>query len=203
MPLTRPFSFYSGRFEIDLYEVPVIGPPQARHVAVSLFDYTCHHCKMMHERLLEAHRAFSNDLVIASLPMPLDPACNYTMRRTTPAHSNACDYARLGLAVWAADRTKHREFDDWLFAPESPPPLSEARNRAAALVGGEPLMRALGGEWVRQQLKLNVDIYATAYAAGQGSMPQLIVTTNIAVGTFSREELFGILEKNFGLKAAP
>jgi len=52
----------------------------------------------MHGHLLEAHRKFSNQLAIVSLPMPLCEKCNRTVKRSPKMHAQSCDYARLGLA---------------------------------------------------------------------------------------------------------
>jgi uncharacterized membrane protein len=197
----RMFAIYGGRFEIDLLQVPVIGAPTNEQVAVSLFDYTCHHCRAMHAVLVEGQRTFSNRLVIASLPMPLDPDCNRTMTRPHPMHTNACAYARLGLAVWRADRAKHREFDEWLMTGEKPPPLADARQRAAELVGAASLENAIRDPWVEEQLKLDVNIYALAYENRQGSMPQLIVGTRVAVGTYLLPDLLKLLAENLSLPA--
>ena len=202
-PLQRMFPIYGGRFQVNVHDAPVIGSPTNEHVVVSLFDYTCHHCRSMHPLLLETQQMFSNSLVIVSLPMPLDPNCNPTMQRHHPSHTNACDYAWLGLAVWRADRTKHHEFDDWLMTGDKPPSLLETRQKAAQLVGAEVLDKAMLDPWVEQQLKLNVGIYELAYRAQRGSMPQLIVGPNVALGIYSKPELLKLLTDGLGLKAAP
>jgi uncharacterized membrane protein/protein-disulfide isomerase len=195
----RMFPVYGGRFLLDLHDVPTLGEPTNEQVVVSLFDYTCHHCRAMHPLLAEAQQLFSNRLVIASLPMPLDPACNPTVQRAHPLHTNACDYAKLGLAVWRADRARHHEFDDWLMTGEKPPPLVEARQHAAQLVGAEALDRAMQEPWIEQQLKINVALYEMAYRAGQGSMPQLIVGPSVALGTYLKPDLIKMLAENLGL----
>lgn len=196
----RLFSFYEGRFTVNLHEVPVIGSPTNPQVVVSLFDYTCHHCQVMHQVLLEAHRRYSNELVIVSLPLPLDPQCNPWVTRVPPEHTNACAYARLALGVWRADRTKYREFDDWMFAEPTPPPLAQAVAKAQALVGPAALAQAQQDPWIQQQLKLAFAVYGVAYQANRGDMPQVIVGTNVALGSFPREEFFALLERNLGLK---
>lgn len=194
------FPMYGGRFQVNLHEVPVIGSSTNAQVVVSLFDYTCHHCRAMHPTLVEAQRMFSNSLVIVSLPMPLDPGCNPTMRRPNPNHTNACEYARLGLAVWRADRSKHHDFDEYLMTGEKPPPIELARQHAAQLVGTMALDRAQQDPWVEQQLAMTVAMYEMAYKAGQGSMPQLIVGQNVAVGTYLKDDLIKLLVDNLGLK---
>lgn len=195
----RMFPIHGGRFQLDLYDVPVMAAPTNAHVAVSLFDYTCHHCRSMHPLLVEAQRQFSNSLVIVSLPMPLDPTCNPTLQRHYPPHTNACEYAKVGLAVWRADRAKHHEFDQWLLAGEKPPPISETKQHAAQLVGAEAFDRAMREPWVEEQLKTNVAIYEVAYRAGQGSMPQLIVGQSVAVGSYLMSDLIKVLADNLGL----
>ena len=195
----RMFPIHGGRFQLDLYAVPVMAAPTNAQVAVSLFDYTCHHCRSMHSLLVEAQRQFSNSLVIVSLPMPLDPGCNPTLQRHYPPHTNACEYAKVGLAVWRADRAKHHEFDQWLMAGEKPPPISETKQHAAQLVGAEAFDRAMREPWVEEQLKINVAIYEVAYRAGQGSMPQLIVGQSVAVGSYLMSDLIKVLADNLGL----
>lgn len=198
----RFLEIYQGRFRFNMNDVPLIGPPAAPKAIVSLFDYTCHHCQVMHGTLKQVQQRFSNELAIVSLPMPLDASCNYTVRRTPSAHTNACEYARLGLAVWRANRAVHPQFDDWLFEPKQPPELSAARQRAIELVGADKLSAALTNQWVEEHLQLGMSIYATNYYfAKQGSMPQLIVGTNLIGGTIAADDLFARLGTQLGLGA--
>jgi uncharacterized membrane protein len=202
-PPTRPrrlLPVYGGQFEMNLDEVPMIGASTNAHVAVSLFDYTCHHCRAMHPLLVEAQRMFSHSLAIVCLPMPLDPGCNPTMQRAHPSHTNACEYARLALTVWRANRARHAEFDAWLLEGEKPPPLADAQRKAIELVGSEPFTRACQDPWVEQQLKLDVAIYELAYRAQQGAMPQLILGSKVAVGSFLQQDLIKLLVENLDLK---
>ena len=199
----RPFPLYGGKFTIDVSDVPSIGAPTNQHVVVGLHDYTCHHCRLMHPRLVEAQRVFSNSLVIVGLPMPLDPQCNSTMTRANPNHTNACAYGRLALAVWRADRAKHHEFEDWLFTGEKPPPVEAALERARSLVGADKLSQAIADPWVEDQLKQAVAIYELAYRSGQGRMPQLIVGSSVAVGTYESADLMKLFAEKLGLIVQP
>lgn len=195
----RMFLVYNTNM-LDLQQVPVIGRTNAPYMIVSLFDYTCHHCKLMHGPLLEIYRSFSNQLGIINLPMPLDPRCNHNVRRAAGPHTNACDYARLGLAVWRANRAKMPEFDNWIFATEEPPSVAAARQRASELVGADNLERALADPWLERQLQQDISIYEVAYKAHQGSMPQMIIGLRVAVGAIGIQDLYRVVGEQFGLK---
>ena len=180
----------------------MIGTPSAPKQMVSLYDYSCHHCRVMHPLLMQAHQAYGDQLAIVSLPMPLDAQCNFTVRRTPRPHIHSCDYAKLGLAVWHANRTVHPQFDEFMFATENPPPIENATAFAAQLVGGEQaLNKALTDGWVNQYLKLGIDIYATnSIYVHNGSMPQLIIGTNLTSGTLnSTSDLYKIVQQQLGI----
>ncbi len=203
-PAARIFEIDEGRFKFNMNEGPLIGAPSATNAIVSLFDYTCHFCRDIHHGLKSTQQRFSNQLAIVSLPMPFDSACNHTITRTNPAHTNACEYARLGLAVWFAKRSAHEQFDDWLFEPAQPPELAIARQRAAELVGAEQLQATLTNKLVTDYLQLGINIFATNYyRRGQGSLPQVLVGTNVVAGRNVMPELLSRLETQFGLKTAP
>ena len=203
VPAKRMLPIYGGRFELDAFDLPTIGSPTNEHIVVSLFDYTCHHCRSMHPLLVEAQRTFSNQLSVVSLPMPLDPLCNPTMQRANAAHTNACAYAKLSLAVWRADRSKHAEFDHWLMEGAKPPPLSDAEAKAAQLVGDPAIRQAMLDPWVNTQLQFDIALYEVAYRAGRGQMPQLIVGPSVALGSYTQPELIKLLAETLGLRQTP
>jgi len=196
------FQLYRGMFQFDLRDEPLIGSSEASHAMLSLFDYTCHHCRATHPLLVEVQRALGNQLAIVSLPMPLDGKCNPTVRRTPAAHTNACEYAQLGLIVWRANQEKQPQFDDYIFAGEKPPPLSDAVAFARQLVGTEAFAKASSDPWVPQRLFQSISIYSTNYLhVHNGSMPQIMINTNLTTGTLdSTADLFKVLDKQLGLR---
>ena len=156
-------SILNGKYQLNLDEEPLIGRPNAPHVMVSLFDYTCNHCREMHGYLTQVHRNLSNQLAIVNLPMPLDSSCNKMIEFTNPANTNACEYARIGLAVWRANRDLSGQFDNWIFTPPSPPSLDEVRSYAVQLVGQKAFEEALGQKWIETQINRNISIYKASY----------------------------------------
>ena len=199
--IDHKFEVYLGMFQFDLREVPLIGSSEAPYALLSLFDYSCHHCRQMHPYLVNAQRTFADKLAIVNLPMPLDSACNYTVRRTPRAHTNACRYAHLGLAVWRADQSKHHEFDEFIFTGENPPPIEAAIQKARELIGPEGYDKAVSDPWVVQTMQRSISVYATNYLhVHNGNMPQIMIHTNLTAGTVEGPDLMGILAKQLGLR---
>jgi uncharacterized membrane protein len=191
----RTLRLHGGAFEFDLGEVPFSGSVEAAHVVVNLFDYTCQHCRVLHGFLKQAHRTFSNQLAVVNLPSPLDPACNALVTRHLADHTNACDYARIGLAVWRADRAQSAAFDEWIFTPSRPPTTDQAREQAIELVGADAFATASSDPWIDRQLEEYTRLFATNYQQSRISrLPQLIIGTNIVVGNFRRvDDLYRLL----------
>ncbi len=198
------FVLHGGRFKLNATELPVLGSADAATFIVSLFDLTCHHCRDTHRLIAKALERYSGRLAIISLPMPLDSACNPLVKRTTAEHAHACEFARLGLAVFRAQSAAFREFDDGLFAAEVPPPIEQARARAAQLVGAAQLEQALSDPWVDEQLASAVALYeANAHAAGGDTrMPQIVIGAHVVHGPIgTADELFQLLERHTALGA--
>ena len=189
-PASKFLDVFGGRIRLDLAQVPVWGSVDAPHKLLSLYDYTCHHCRDMHSRVVEVQRSFGGRLAVVSLPMPLDGQCNPLVTRTPAPHVNACQYARLGLAVGRAKPGAIEKYDDWFFGFDRPPSLTDATNQAVALVGAAAFEKAASDPWIEQQIQTAIALYKiSGLEYRQGSMPQFIIGTNIISGTLSTAEL--------------
>jgi uncharacterized membrane protein len=199
----RTLRLHGGAFEFKLDEVPYLGAAEAPHVVLNLFDYTCQHCRVLHGFLEEARRTFSNELGIVSLPAPLDPGCNALVPRPLPDHTNACAYARIGLAVWRAEPEQLESFDRWIFTPPRPPTPEAVCEHAIGLVGAEAFARASEDPWIENQLDQSTRLFATNYLVSRMSrLPQLMMGTNIVVGNFRRADaLYQMLSTHLDLVA--
>lgn len=188
-------------FEFNPNEVPVLGDAKAPYKILSLFDYTCHYCREMHHHILDLVGIYSNRLCIVNLPMPLDANCNPLFPRTPRAHINACEYAKIGLAVWRANRSAHSEFEKFVFEGENPPPLEKVRAYAENLVGKDNLDKAIIDPWVSTIIKTTTSIFSTnALYLSQGQMPQIIIGTNLICGQIQdKSVLIEQIEKQFHL----
>jgi hypothetical protein len=182
--------------ELNLKEVPLHGSSDAQLVVVNLFDYTCYACRLLHAQLREAQPSFTNQLAVVSLPVALDKSCNSLMKEFYPAHSNSCQTARIGLAVWRADPSKFQQFDDWMLITPTSRSLEETQQKATELVGEQALAKAMADVWVEAQFKRNLNLFASnCVRAGTLSLPQLLVGTNLTVGAFKdTNTLFKLIE---------
>lgn len=195
----RTLSLYRNEFVLKFNDVPMMGSPDAPHVIVCLVDYTCIHCRALHPILTQATQQFSNQLGIVCLPVSLSPECNpfipHLNSRSTP---NSCEYARLGLAVWRAKPAVHRQFDDWMFDEVKPPPLAQAREHAAQLVGADKLQAALADPWVTQQLLTDCKLYrANWLAADNSALPQIVMGDAVSSGPINSMEHLQILLRQY------
>ena len=173
----------------------MMGSPDAPHVIVCFLDYTCTHCRALHPILTEMSQQFSNQLGIVCLPVSLSPQCNpFIPQMNARATTNSCEYARLGLAVWRAKPEVHGQFDDWMFATVKPPPLKEAEDYAAQLVGADKLKSALADPWVEQQILTDCRIHrANWLAVDNSAMPQLVMGDAVSSGAINSVEHLKIL----------
>lgn len=201
----RTLRLHGNAFNLDLTDVPMLGSVDAEKVMISMYDYTCDHCRRAHTPIMTAQRYFSNRLAVVSLPMPLDAKCNPWLLRTSGQHENACELARLALAVWRADRKRFPEYDDWVMTSEDALKPESARKRALELVGLMALERSMVDPWIYQTLKTSTSLYRTNWLVSQSSaMPMMVIGTNIISGAMRNpDEIFRLLDEGFGLKRAP
>ncbi len=189
---------YQGAFSFDLREVPLIGSATDPHYIVSLFDYTCPDCHEMHNQLLAARQRLNNSFCIISLPIPLDPRCNYLVRTARPKHAQACDYARLGLALRHSSLESFQKYDHWFFSLPATPPLDQARQEAISIIGQAELDKNLADPWLNKMIEKSVSIYAKNETVTHSMrIPQLIIGDVVNAGPVrSVDDLVTLLKAN-------
>jgi protein-disulfide isomerase len=149
---------------LDPHAVPLIGSPDAQYVVMLLFDYKCPHCQQLHFMLDEAIRRYDGKLAFALCPAPLNTQCNPYIPRDVDEFKGSCDLAKIGLAVWAANREAFPEFDRWMYSLDSgdrwsPRSLGAATAKAIELVGQAKFDAALSDRWIDQYLQTSIRIY--------------------------------------------
>jgi uncharacterized membrane protein len=200
--LARKLVLHLGRLELPLNDVPLLGSPAAPRVAVCLFDYTCPHCRQLHLDLRQILRANSNAFTLVCLPVPMERGCNRFIGQTERRHLNACQYARLGVAVWKCQPGQFERFNEWFFTSEKPPALEDTKDLAMELGGAEAVQAVLATSWPDQQIERGLTLFElNLQSARQDELPQFMTGSRITFGAFENlAELRRHLEREFGLE---
>jgi hypothetical protein len=119
------------------------------------------------------------------------------MRSTPPKHKDACEYARIGLAMRRVGADKFHDYQDWFFGQPSIPAFDVARAKAESLATKEALDKALADPWVASTLKRGVDIYEqNGRETRNYRVPQLIMGEAINFGPVSSpDEVIHLVNK--------
>lgn len=198
----RQVAVLNGDLVLSVRELPHLGNPDAPHVLVLLFDYCCPHCRATHGFLAEGLERYPGQFAVVLLPMPLDADCNPAVIETEPRFAEACDLAALALAVWEVAPESFPAFDAWLFEPERPRSLSDARARAESLAEAAALQAAILDPQVDERIAADVEAYARS---GAPTIPVLLSPEMDAIvgRTEAADELLAILESELGLQPSP
>jgi hypothetical protein len=184
------------QLSVDANLFPIIGPPDAKHVIVDLMDYTCHQCRGLHPLLGRAIAHYRGEMAVLVVPTPMEAECNRYVNIFDPRHVNACQYARLALAVWHTAPERFVEFHEWLMdGGPVPPPLDTARQRASALLGEHRLSDSLADPRNDQRLAdaANLYIRTNPYQLPKVLLPQGVLWGDVG----SEENLIKVLDHDF------
>jgi len=191
--------YLRGKVTLNAKEFPVVGSPDAPHVIVKLFDYTCPHCRRLHGYLKQARERYGDQLAIMMLPVPINPGCNRHVRESRPRHAYACVFAQMALAVWRENPQQFPKFHDWLFEPETPPEPAAARAYAEQLVGPDALVGLNRDFKIARHIRRCIYVYTDC---DMGKIPKLLIgeTLITPLGDPTAEQMFEQLEKLLGIK---
>jgi uncharacterized membrane protein len=186
--------------ELDPRQLPVLGAPNAPYLLAIMTDYSCPHCRALHAVLGRVRQRYGEQLGLILLPVPMSGKCNPRILVTQPRHVNACELARLSLALWRADPAAYPKLDQWLFESATARTPAEVRAYAVQLVGAEALQRAEADPWIEQTIRQGVGLYAKS---GGGLIPKLLLPKNVAPGEIHNDQdLFRLLERELGIRPA-
>ena len=174
----RSIQLLNDRVTVDLEAWPVLGSPDANHVIVWLFDFVCKECHRLHPMLLEAISHYQGRLAVVAIPVPPYPMGKADEKPVT-GHEPAFAYARLGLALWAANPPAYGQWDR--FMAQSPeirridPAAKEARKFAK--IRSNDIIR--GSEESEAKLAAAVEV---AKQAGDPMLPTLVLPKVLVSG---------------------
>lgn len=192
----RAIEVLGGAARISVAASPRLGDADGKYVVVSLYDYACGHCRLLHQQLLAAQREYQGQLTIVMLPTPLSHRCNPHITEQQSTSPDACELAKLALIVSALAPGEFAAYDAWLFEPTQPRTAAEARAKAVELVGEDALATSESDPTYAARLQQHIALYDRSPA---GLLPQ-ILGRNVVLseGVESTGELVEALEIEFG-----
>ena len=197
-PAKRYVDFRFAKVKLNTYDWPILGSPEAPHVLMELFDYTCPHCRKMNVHLSQAKQRYGDQLAILLLPVPLNRECNPYYTKVDPRHADACELARLALAVWQLDDAKFATFHQWLFMTEPAPNAVQARQYAETIVDPQQLREQLKGARLSRYISAHANILKQA---GGTPLPRVESEEFSLKGkTNAAADLFRTLEDRLGMR---
>lgn len=196
----RIVSTMGGRLKLAAQDWPLDGQPEATHVFIEMFDYTCPHCRSTSKAVFEAKEKLGNDVAVLLLPVPLCSACNPNVAKDHPMHLEACELAELSVAVWRCDKELFSDFHRWMFEGETAPTIATARTKALEMVGKEKLETELAKSVSKAYVQKNVQIYKRV---GAGQVPKLLFPSTMVQGEFTAADaLVDLIKAQTGAPAA-
>jgi hypothetical protein len=176
-PPPRIYRAQIGRrtLELNQSELPVHRLGQAPKSVVVINDYTCHHCRDMHDVLDKARARYGQRFSITVVTVPLAAKCNPNIggRRTSIATPATCHARAGGLAGEAGGVRADGRVPLQVAArrPEGGTPVEPeaARRFAVELVGEAALERAMRDPWIVRRISDNIDLNVQAGPAGSPS----------------------------------
>jgi len=170
----RPVSFFNGQFAFDAANLPILGSPDAPHILVEYFDYTCGSCRDLYKDLGALKAAYPNQFAVVLIPCPLNRSCNPNLKPNIKDHEAACDLARLALAVWKLSPASFPRFHEALLKLPLPANPAPAFELAATAVPPDTLRATLQSPEISAFLSASTSDYASL-AAQNLRMPKLLL----------------------------
>jgi len=178
-----------GTIKLKATDWPLIGSPDAKHIFIEMFDYTCEHCRATNMAIEAAKKNLGKDLAVLALPVPMNTACNPLIKTNSPAHVESCELSRLAIAVWRLDSEKFADFHQWMFQGETAPNYGQAFAKAAEWVGSDASKTVCS-----QYVDRNIELYKRA---GGGPIPKMVFKQTTIVGEFTSGDSLTNLIKEY------
>ncbi|MEM1213468.1 MAG: hypothetical protein AAGI68_14365 [Planctomycetota bacterium] len=204
-----------GGFGLVVDEQPVIGGTSAELLVVKVVDYTCRECRAVSGRLeelrgLAATQGLSVGGVVRPVEIgvivvhtPLSHRCNPNFSSTPERYAEACELARLALAVFMAERSGQAAAGSfagvhrWLMAESRT--AAAARAEVETRIGGSVMERWVVHPWIEERLALGAALLERSYETdAEGRLPQLYLGDLLLIGRPTVEQMRERVEEVLG-----
>ena len=176
-----------GSIKLNVAHWPLSGNADAEKIFIEMFDYTCPHCRENFKTIQAAKEQMGEDKIATMvLCVPMNSNCNGTVRVNHAKHAEACELAKLAVAVWRVDPEQFQVFHEWMFEGDQAPTAAAARAKAIELVDEDALTAELEGEVVQQYISKQVQLYQNI---GGGTVPKMLFSGTTVVGKVTSTDI--------------
>ena len=202
----RIVSFLGGKLSLDVYQHPLIGSPEAPHIAIEMVSYDCPHCRKMHAMMQQALAHYGGQVALLVMPIPLEKGCNKLVEVEAASHVGACATARRACGIARLDPSAFPKFHDFLMSgKDKPPTMLRIVPKSNALVDQEQLRQIIGSPEVKKQIEGYIDLYAqlqaTSHSKKTFGLPVQILGDQVMSGSVdTQEDLYKAWEEHLGIK---
>jgi hypothetical protein len=201
----RLVKFLDGKLTLDVYQHPVIGSPEAPHIAIEMISYDCPHCRKMYPVMEHALERYGDQVALLIMVQPLDKECNRLVTDPAMSHPGACATARLSMGVAHVNPSAFANFHEFLMSTKDKPPAMEAvLPKAYVLADRDRLRKLTQGDDLTKQLEGYVDLFDTLQKRSgrkDFGLPVQILGDHVMNGSVEHEEdVFKAWEEHLGVK---
>ncbi len=201
----RLVKFLGGKLTLDMYQHPIIGSPEAPHIAIEMVSYDCPHCHKMYAMMQHALERYGDQVALLIMVQPLDKECNRLVTDPAASHQGACATARLVMGIAKLNPSGFATFHDFLMADkEKPPSMGAIIPKAYVLADRSRLRELTQSDELRKQLDFYIDLYNTLQRQSNNKsfgLPVQILGDRVMSGAVESEaDVFKAWEENLGVK---
>jgi uncharacterized membrane protein/protein-disulfide isomerase len=201
----RLVKFLGGKLTLDVYQHPVIGNPEAPHIAIEMISYDCPHCRKMYPIMEHALERYGDQVALLIMVQPLDKDCNRLVTDPAMSHPGACATAKLAMGIAHVNPGSFASFHDFLMSTKDKPPAMEATlPKAYVLADRDRLRKLTQGDELTKQLEGYVDLFDTLQKRSgrkDFGLPVQILGDHVMNGSVEHEEdVFKAWEEHLGVK---
>ncbi len=201
----RLVKFLGGKLTLDTYQHPIIGSPEAPHIAIEMVSYNCPHCRKMYATMQHALQRYGDQVALLILPEPLDKECNRLVTSPEASHQGECTIAKLCIGIAKLNPSSFATFHDFLMSTkDEPPPMEAIIPRAYVLANRSQLRDLIHGDELTKQLDGYVDLYEQLQKQSRNpkfGLPVQILGDYIMTGSAESEaDVFKAWEQHLGVK---
>ena len=187
---SRVVSLLGGKLNLDAYQHPILGSPEAQNVIVELMDYGCPNCRAMHKTQAKARKRYGDQLAILVLPTPNEILCNQYIKKANPRSRGSCRLARLAVSVAETDPAEFERIHNFLMEGAKKPSFTRSLLFAKEHMDGQELSRFLRSEESEDRVKNYIELYAKLSKTRGLFLPCQIIDDKLIEGSPPSVEAF-------------